>query len=320
MSDKKLDLVVVGSGKMAQAYSKVLIDLGVQFTLVGRSLSRVESYKKIFPSIKAFAGGVEAYLKDHLAPESVIIAANITLMASIAQKFIENGTKNILLEKPGSLSVEVLSELKKLADESGASVFIGYNRRFYTSVLEAQKIIQKDGGLTSFHFEFTEMIHKIKPEKHGPEALSRWVISNSSHVIDTAFFLGGQPKKLTAEISGNDVLWHPSGSIFTGMGLTEDGVPFTYHANWGSAGRWNLELSTKNRKLIFSPMEKLRVQLRGEMNIEEINLDYHFDENYKPGIYLQTRAFLNQNTLTGLLVIDDLIGKMKLYNRMANYS
>jgi pyruvate/2-oxoglutarate dehydrogenase complex dihydrolipoamide dehydrogenase (E3) component len=46
MSDKKIDLVVVGSGKMAQAYSKVLIDLGVQFTLVGRSHSRVESYNE----------------------------------------------------------------------------------------------------------------------------------------------------------------------------------------------------------------------------------------------------------------------------------
>ena len=319
MSSNDKSVVVVGSGKMGQAYSKVLIDLGIQFTLVGRSTARIEGYKELFPSVKAFAGGVEGYLQDHAAPESVIIAANITLMANIARNFIESGTKNILLEKPGSLSIEVLLELKKLADEKGALVFIGYNRRFYTSVLEAQKIIQEDGGLSSFHFEFTEMIHKIKPEKHGPEALARWVISNSSHVIDTAFFLGGHPKELMAKVSGNDIEWHPAGSIFTGMGETEDGIHFTYHANWGSAGRWNLELNTNKRKLIFSPMEKLRVQYRGEMNIEEIKLDYHLDDNYKPGIFLQTKAFLYENKPNGLLGIDDLIAKMKLYHRIANY-
>ena len=318
MSDKKIDLVVVGSGKMAQAYSKVLIDLGVQFTLVGRSHSRVESYKELFPSIKAYAGGIESYLKSHEAPSSVIIAANITLMAPIAQEFIKSGTKNILLEKPGSLSINELKELKKLADEKEASVFIGYNRRFYTSVMKAQKIIEEDGGLSSFHFEFTEMIHKIKPEKHGEAALSRWVISNSSHVIDTAFFLGGAPKELMAKIGGDDVEWHPSGSVFTGIGETDKGVPFTYNANWGSAGRWSLELNTYCHRLIFSPMERLKVQKKGDMKIVEWPCDYFLDDNYKPGIYLQTEAFLRGHA--NLLDINAQIDHLSSYFQIGGYN
>ena len=319
MLDKERDLVVVGSGKMAQAYSKVLVDLEIPYTLVGRSAVRVEAYKELFPSVAAYAGGVETYLKSHVAPDAVIIAANIPLMAPIAQEFINAGTKKILLEKPGSLSIEALSALKKGAEQSGASVFIGYNRRFYTSVIEAQRIIAEDGGLSSFHFEFTEMIHKIKPEKHGPEALSRWVISNSSHVIDTAFFLGGHPKELMAKVSGNEVEWHPSGSIFMGMGETEKGVPFTYHANWGSAGRWSLELNTNNQKLIFSPMEKLRFQCRGEVDIKQFELDYELDHKYKPGIFRQVQEFLYHSDSNRLLGVDGLIEKMKIYGEIANY-
>lgn len=318
MSDHLNEIVLVGAGKMAKAYAKALVNQRQNFTVVGRSKERITSFKEEFPEIYAISGGIEDFLKKEPAPKFAIVAANITVMASIAQKLIEAGTKKILLEKPGSLSIEVLSELKNLAEESGASVFIGYNRRFYTSVLEAQRIIEEDGGLSSFHFEFTEMIHKIKPEKHGYEALSRWVISNSSHIIDTAFFLGGAPKELKAKVSGNDVEWHPSGSIFTGMGETETGVPFTYHANWGSAGRWNLELNTKNRKLIFSPMEKIKIQTKGELEVIESKIDYQQDERYKPGIFLQTREFLNEGVM--LLSLNDHIQKMRYYKVIGGYN
>lgn len=319
MSDHLNEIVLVGAGKMAKAYAKALIHQHQKFIVVGRSEERIMSFKEDFPEIHAVSGGIEDFLKKEPAPKFAIVAANITVMASIAQKLIEAGARKILLEKPGSLSIKVLSELKKLAEERGASVFIGYNRRFYTSVLEAQRIIEEDGGLSSFHFEFTEMIHKIKPEKHGPEALSRWVISNSSHVIDTAFFLGGAPKELMGKVSGNDVEWHPSGSIFTGMGETEKGVPFTYHANWGSAGRWSLEVNTSKRKLIFSPMERLKCQLKGETAISEVELDYSKDENYKPGIFGQTYSFINYTTTHDLLDIGSLIEELRWVNKIAKY-
>lgn len=319
MPDNLNNLVLIGAGKMAQAYAKALVAQGQPFTLVGRSEERVESFKEQYPSILAISGGIDSFLKSNSAPESAIIAANITYMVDIAKSLIVAGTKYLLLEKPGALSVSSLQSLESLAKEKGAQVYIGYNRRFYASVTKAMKLIAEDGGLSSVHFEFTEMIHKIKRAKHGEKALAKWVLSNSSHVIDTVFHLAGQPKELMAKVSGNAVDWHPSGSVFVGMGETDRGIPFTYHANWGSAGRWNIELNTSENRYILSPMEKLKVQKRGEMNIVEIELDDQLDLDYKPGIYRQTEAFLSQASETYLVSISSLIEEFRTLNRMAAY-
>ena len=69
--------------------------------------------------------------------------------------------KKILLEKPGAVNEGQLIELEQLAMSKGAEIYLAYNRRFFSSVLEAQKRIQEEGGVTSFHFEFTEWSHII---------------------------------------------------------------------------------------------------------------------------------------------------------------
>ena len=127
-------------------------------------------------------------------------------------------------------------------------------------------------------------------------ALNKWVIANSSHVIDTAFFLAGFPIQLNNLIHGNDIEWHPSGSIFIGFGITKNKVPFSYFADWGSAGRWSIELFTKKRKLILCPIEQVQEQLNGETHISAVEIDSALDEKYKPGLYNQCIAFVfNKN-------------------------
>ena len=64
--------------------------------------------------------------------------------------------------------------------------------------------------------------------------------------------------------------WHKSASIFSGSGISKKGIIFSYLADWGSAGRWNLELTTKNRRLYFSPLEKLFCTNRGSLEKYEI--------------------------------------------------
>lgn len=312
-------IVIVGAGKMAKAYAQVMIASNNQFIIVGRSEARVKQLRKEFPIVESLSGGIEAYLLVNDPPEIAVVATNITTMAPIAEKLIDAGTKRILLEKPGALSIGPLKDLLRLIEKKPTSIFIGYNRRFYKSVAMARQIIEEDGGATSMHFEFTEMIYKIKPEKHGKEALEKWIIANSSHVIDTAFFLTGSPARIDAKVYGKEVNWHPSGSIFMGCGMTKKFVPFTYCANWGSAGRWNIEIMTKAHRLIFSPMERLKIQKKGETLIEGIKTDYTLDEKFKPGIYLQTMALLNGEGEEKLLTLEEQINNINRYNVIGNY-
>ena len=179
-------------------------------------------------------------------------------------------------------------------------------------------MIARDGGVTSFNFEFTEWSHVISPLKKGEGEKEKWFLGNSTHVVDLAFYLGGSPKDLSSYTSGG-LDWHPSASIFCGAGISNLGALFSYTANWESAGRWGVEILTKDHKLILRPLEKLRIQKRGSITanfVEDIN--YSLDDKFKPGLYIQTEKFL-KNKFREMCSIREQAEAVKTYNRMANY-
>ena len=157
--------------------------------------------------------------------------------------------------------------------------------------MRAQALIEQDGGVKSFSFEFTEWAHSIKELKKEKVELENWFYGNSSHLIDLAFFLGGQPLEINCFQKGG-LSWHPSGEIFAGAGLSNKGALFSYIANWSSPGRWGLELCTNNFRFIFRPIEKLQIMNLGSVNIVDDIIDYEIDQLFKPGLFLQTKAFL----------------------------
>jgi len=132
-----------------------------------------------------------------------------------------------------------------------------------------------------------------------------------------AFYLGGCPKQIESFSTGG-LSWHPSSSIFSGAGVSENGALFSYQANWESAGRWSVEMLTSEHRYIFRPMEKLQVQKRGEIVMKEASVDYKLDEDYKPGLYLQTLNFLEGDQL-GFCTIEDQFNSIDTYNKMASY-
>ena len=131
-----------------------------------------------------------------------------------------------------------------MSENANAKVFIAYNRRFYRAVSEAKRLIEGDGGVTSFNFEFTEWSHEIERLSKAPGVKEKWFLGNSTHVVDLAFFLGGKPSEISCYTQGGTD-WHPTASLFSGAGVSEHGALFSYNANWESAGRWGVEVLTK---------------------------------------------------------------------------
>ena len=188
---------------------------------------------------------------------------------------------------------------------------MGYNRRFYASTLKAKEIIKKDGGVKSFNFDFTEWSHLIENMDKPPAVKREWLLANSSHVIDLAFFLGGQPKKINSHVASG-LTWHPRASIYSGSGVSESQALFSYHANWESAGKWSVEIMTPRHKLIFRPLEKLYVQEIGQVEIKEIPLRNMLDTEFKPGLYLQVKSFFGNKK--NLPTIIEQVKNLKYYN------
>jgi len=315
-----LEVLVVGAGKIAQEYVKVLIALDTKPIVVTRGVNKAELINSLFENITVITGGIESFLSNNSTlPDYAIVATPAPTLFNISRLLIESGVRNILIEKPGVFNYQHAMELSEMAKIHGSKVSIGFNRRAFQSVQRAKEIIENDGGIVSMHFDFSEAIYRQSEKdlaRYDEESLSYWGIANSSHVIDLAFYLLGPIKHLKTARYGDDITWHKNGSIFMGFGESLNGVPFSYHSNWNCPGRWRIEVMTSHRKLIFSPLEQLSQQTLHSFHIEDVKIDTVIDNKYKPGYCLQVKRFIEGN---GIFDLHELSSSIITFNRIFGY-
>ena len=310
------ELWLVGSGGMAVSYAQVLEDLRVPFLVIGRGGSSAEAFKQ-----KTGRGVVKGGLADHLAgrpsiPGAAIVAVGVEQLAPTTMLLLDAGLKRILIEKPGGLDAAEIRKVTEKAEAVGARVYLGYNRRFYASVLKAQDLILEDGGVGSFAFEFTEWGHVIEGLDKAPGVKENWFLANSTHVVDLAFHLGGLPVQFQSYATGQ-LPWHPLASAFAGAGVTEHGALFSYQANWAAPGRWGVEILTRRHRLFLRPMEQLQIQGIGSIDVRSCEIEDDLDRRFKPGLHRQVTAFLSAEPPPALLGLADHLKRVEqVYLRM----
>lgn len=312
-----MSLWLIGAGPMAQDYAKVLKALQQPFAVIGRG----ESSARLFEEKTGHSvtrGGLDCALQDTAAPAVAIVAVGVEKLESTTESLIKAGTRRILLEKPGGLNLAEIDSLNQCACKHGARVLIAYNRRFYGSVEQARQCILEDGGVLSAHFEFTEWSHVIAPLQKADGVKEHWVLGNSSHVIDLAFHLIGRPADWRSW-NGGSIEWHPTAARFTGAGITENGVLFSYLSDWQAPGRWGVEILTRKRRLILRPMEQLQVVNLGSVVVEPVEVVNRFDKDFKPGLYMQTKAFLIADDTLFCKLSEQLLN-VQMYSEMAGYA
>lgn len=309
---------LIGAGGMSVDYSKVLDGLNENYVVIGRGEQSAITFKEK-TSKDVIVGGLSNYLLTKPStPSSVIISVGVEHLYSTTVELLDYGIKSLLVEKPGGICTEEILDLKNRAKKCGANLYIAYNRRFFSSVIKAQELIKLDGGVTSFNFELTEWSHIIETLNKPEHVFSTWFLGNSTHVADLAFFLGGTPKCITSYTAGG-VNWHPNASNFAGAGVTASGALFNYAANWESAGRWSVEMLTKENRYIFRPMESLLIQKRGTIPQILVEIDNSLDVEYKPGLFKQVESFINGDN-SSLCSIEEHLFIFPTYEKMAGYS
>ena len=305
---------IIGAGTIAQEYGKVLNSLGYDYIVIGRGEQSAQKYKEVVGK-DVVIGGLEAFLKTNpIVADKAIVATNLDSLSSNTIQLINYGVKDIFCEKPGFLYPSELDDVYSLSKAKGANVFYAYNRRFFASVLKAEEIIKEDGGVKSFNFEFTEWGHVIEKLNKPKGDLENWMYANSTHVIDLAFYLGGNPIEMSAFNSG-EISWHKP-AVFAGAGITDRGALFDYAANWAAPGRWSVEILTSKHRLYFRPMEQLQIQQLGSVAINSVEIDDSLDKEYKPGFFLQTKAFLNDDTSRLCSVEYQLFSVNNIYSKI----
>lgn len=311
----KQPVLLIGIGFMGTEYARILNKLKIPFVAVSRSNKKSEAFTKTTGE-PVFTRGITEYFKQNPNKHQIaIIAVNDEEGSSVACEAIQNGIRRILTEKPAGLSKKEIQDICTNAKNTDSNVFVSYNRRFFASTLKTLELIKEDGGATSYNFEFTEWSHLIGVAPEFSEKVKRnWLLANSTHVIDMAFFIGGEPDEMSCYHAGG-LPWHPAGSIFYGAGKTKSGILFQYSANWESAGRWGVEILTPKRKIILRPLETVQIQPRGKVKAEELSIDDSLDKEFKAGNFLQTKSFI-ENDDKYLLNIHDQFKHFHWYEKI----
>lgn len=308
--------VIIGAGYMAKEYYKVLHGMGLPATVLGRGARKARQFEEELGADVCTGDYRAALLRQEAMPEYAIVAVNVGGLSSVTQQLMRLGVRNILVEKPVAYCSGELASLQKEQEQTGANIYVAYNRRFFSSVAKAQELVAKDGGVTSFHFEFTEWAHTVCATKRPEGEKEGWIFANSTHVMDLAFFLGGMPKQMSSYKTGA-LDWHPSGSNYAGAGISENGALFSYQANWKAPGRWAVELLTAKHRYYLKPMETLQIQQLGSVHVKPVGLADHLDREYKPGLYAMTDAFLHHPQDGRLLTLAEHAKRFPVYEQIA---
>lgn len=309
-------VLLIGAGIQGREYAKVLSAMGVSYDVIGRGEKNAESFQKVTGK-SVIAGGVKNGIdKLEQKPTHVIIAVGDYDAYEVAKTVLDVGYKKILLEKPGGSSLAQIEDIAKISHENNASVSIAYNRRYYASVSKALEIIEEDGGVTSFFFEFTEWLHMFE-NKINKGSLDQLLYGNSGHVIDMAFFLGGKPETIKTFVK-EKLSWEGHNRVFAGSGITKNGVLFSYMSNWDAPGRWGVEVMTNRHRLYFRPLEKLQIQEMRSVAVKEVEIDNQIDIDFKPGLYREVEAFLYDISDNKRIFIDEQIENWKVFNAIKN--
>lgn len=307
---------LVGVGTIGVEYAKVLTTLGKDFVTIGRGHDKAAHFKEI-TGHDVVEGGLEQFLTTNPdVADYAIVAVDVKNLASTTISLMRYGVKNVFCEKPGFNDPSEFGAVVEVAKKTGSKVFYAYNRRFFASVLKAEEIIKADGGITSMNFEFTEWGHVIENSKHPAEVKRNWLTANSSHVIDLAFFMGGEPVQMSSYTAG-ELSWHKP-SCFVGAGVTNKGVLFNYQANWNAPGRWAVELQTPLHRIYLKPMEQLQLQDKGSVKVYPVEIDDHFDKEFKPGFYLETKAFLEGDCTRLCSITEQAVHLDNIYRKILN--
>lgn len=308
----KPNVLLVGAGEMAHEYFKVLEGLKCEFTVVTRSARSAKYFEKLT------CKKVELLKDFDLKSENFTHAINAVSVGSLREinsYLFASGIKKILSEKPAGKNVD---EIAALTSEKprGVDLYVGYNRRFYSSVQFLLKKLAESDDIRSVNFDFSELFWKIDPTLVDEITINNWFFANSTHIIDLVFYIIGRPKWLNGAAyefpSGNSIF--PGPDVFHGFGVSERGIPFSYQADFHGANRWSIDVKTSQSTFTLCPLEDLYSVDVGALERKLIFSRSKMDRDFKPGLFGQVEAFLSD--CVGLLSIEAHLQSCLFYKQI----
>jgi predicted dehydrogenase len=288
---KQVKIAFIGTGYMANEYAKVLTEEFKKETQLVGAINR--SSKNIIKFIKRYK--IQRHftsLKQMMElskPDIVIVCVN-ELSTYKTLKILSNYKCKSLVEKPIGINFDESKKILKLKKNKNFTPIICLNRRHYSSILNAQKIISKDKSVRIIKIFDQENALIAKKSGKPTKVVKNWMYANSIHMIDLAYlFARGEIKKIK-RLNKTNIL--KEGIVSTIIYFDSGDIVY-YNCIWNRPAPWSVQISTKDYFVQLKPIEKLSYLFKNKKNWISIK-NSNFDNKYKPGIYHLLRQVLRK--------------------------
>ncbi len=320
-----MNYAVIGTGWIAESYVRGTclsdnINLKAVYSRTkekGLEFGNKFSCTNIYTDLNEFAKAEEF--------DSVYIASPNVFHYRQSKLMLENG-KNVICEKPATVTPEQLTELYDLAESKGL-IFTEAMMMAYNPVSEKiAEAIKKIGEVHSVHFDFSQLSSKYPAYKRGevpnifnPEMATGCLMDLGCYCVYASSYFFGMPESITAhsvfldtgaDASTSAILTYPDMDI--SITSSKVGQDFCGSQIIGDLGTIRIESISKltNSEVIFN--DGTREKICGDVP-KEVLMQYEaekfrdFIENYEQTVNDYLRA--KNNSINTCIILQEIRDK-----------
>jgi len=180
---KDLSIAVVGFGKMGLLHSTIisLLGAGSLRSVVDKSRALRYFAPKVMKNVSFFSGLDKMIAQE---PDAVYVTTPVASHASILTRLLEQGVRNIFVEKPPTIDTEQLLQITDILGQNQI-VMVGLQKRYAFTFRHAKSLL--DNGIIG---EPQRVISKIKSNDIGAktgrfDSIERGVLLDLGiHIVD----------------------------------------------------------------------------------------------------------------------------------------
>lgn len=234
---EKLKIVLVGCGTVSDKWLATLLnreDVEI-IGLVNRTVKKAEQKKKQFAlECPVFSDYKEAITT--LTPDIVVDTTPPEVHFALDTFALELGC-HVLCEKPVSMSIKEVENLRKTVKETGRRVIVLQNRRYLNQIVTLKKILDDGliGKVGAIYSDFFKEAHfgGFRDEMEHPILLEM-----SIHTFDQArYLLGKNPESVYCTEYNPAYSWYKGDANTSCIFDMEDGIKYHYNASWCVTGK-----------------------------------------------------------------------------------
>ena len=280
---KKIQIGIIGAGYMSNEYLKVISkNKDIQCSAIySRTIKKSEKLKKKYNIEKVFISIDDFILSNKF--DGLIVAVNESSAFKILKKVYKLKCP-ILFEKPLGYNFIQANLIKNFLKNKN-NIYVALNRRFYSSTLEAKKIIDKKNGKRFIKITDQET------QKFSKLINDNLMYANSIHLVDYAsIFARGKLIKIKKLKKYQKYKFHEV--IVKLFFSSKDEV--LYYCNWNSPGSWSVSITQENQRCEMKPLEQLtfeKFDKNRKLTRSKINMNIK-DIQYKSGLYCLVEEYI----------------------------